>query len=114
MKPHCLNSAAVNANFLLPSARNIFSMMRGKHFALFVIQLLLIPFLSFSQKGILLGKISDSKSNEALVGVTISAGKNAGTVSDADGDYKLDLETGTYLLTFSYLGYETQQREIPI
>ncbi len=55
------------------------------------------------------GKVKDKSSGEELtgVGVVIENGK-AGTVTDGQGNYSMELKPGTYDVTFSYLGYELQ------
>ncbi|MHB1178947.1 MAG: SusC/RagA family TonB-linked outer membrane protein [Daejeonella sp.] len=53
------------------------------------------------------GKITDSKSGEALIGVSVKVkGINIGASTDANGNYSLNSpENGT--LVISYIGYET-------
>ncbi|HYV93949.1 MAG TPA: TonB-dependent receptor [Chitinophagales bacterium] len=83
-------------------------------FPLTLFQLFCISFFAFSQKGILTGKITDAKTKEELVGVTISPEQSTGTLSDVNGNYTLELDAGNYPVIFSYVGYETQQKEISI
>lgn len=56
--------------------------------------------------GTLSGRITDAKSNESLIGVTIVV-KNtaAGAVSDVEGRYAVVLAPGTYEVEFKYVGY---------
>ncbi len=58
------------------------------------------------------GKVLDDGLDEVLIGVNITFYKNdvfqAGTVSDIDGNYSISLDPGTYDISFSYMGYETE------
>ncbi|MBC7773882.1 MAG: carboxypeptidase regulatory-like domain-containing protein [Phycisphaerae bacterium] len=60
---------------------------------------------------ILTGNVTDGK--EALIGATVRAmhGKDLvrGTTTDYNGDYRLELEPGTYDLEFAYTGFQTQR-----
>ncbi|MDD4514759.1 TonB-dependent receptor [Massilibacteroides sp.] len=55
------------------------------------------------------GTITDAKSNEPLIGVSIvQKGTTNGTVTDYDGNFTLSVPTGT-TLHISYVGYEPQE-----
>lgn len=62
-----------------------------------------------SGKGTLKGFVADSKSKEKLPGAVIqlAADLNKGTVTDIDGNYSLVLDTGTYKIKCSFIGYVT-------
>lgn len=62
------------------------------------------------QTGKISGKISDSKTSETLIGLTVKiTGGNLGASTDIDGKYILgNLNPGKYSLTFSYIGYQTK------
>ncbi|MCA0447047.1 MAG: DUF5686 and carboxypeptidase regulatory-like domain-containing protein [Bacteroidetes bacterium] len=54
------------------------------------------------------GKLTDSKTGENLVAASIRVGgTTSGTISNADGNYQLDLPAGKHTLIFSYVGYRT-------
>lgn len=77
----------------------------------FSILFFLFTILAFSQQtGSILGKLTDKELNDeplAFANVLIK-GTTIGTTSDFDGLYELNnLEPGTYIVQFSYLGYET-------
>jgi hypothetical protein len=59
------------------------------------------------------GKVADETDRSGLPGVSIRI-KNTSiaTITDANGNFTLQLPVGTNLLTFSYIGYET--KEIPV
>ena len=64
----------------------------------------------FSQKGGIKGVISDSKTEEFLIGANILIqGTDLGTSTDLDGSYVLqNISPGDYNLVFSYTSYKTQ------
>ncbi|HYK45102.1 MAG TPA: TonB-dependent receptor [Parafilimonas sp.] len=66
---------------------------------------------SYSQTGILTGKITDASNNQQLVGATVSIkDHHLKTVSDVDGVYRLgNLSDGKYSLEITYVGYTTKQ-----
>jgi iron complex outermembrane receptor protein len=52
------------------------------------------------------GKISDEKNGTPLPGVSILVqGTNTGTVTDADGNFTLNLADGNYNIVISFIGY---------
>lgn len=56
------------------------------------------------------GLIYDSQTNETLPGVNISykyGGQLQGTVSDMNGAYEIKVPVDAFIMTFSYVGYET-------
>lgn len=82
--------------------------------------LLLLLFTSVilnAQTGSVKGKLTDKEYNNeplAFANVLIK-GTTKGTTSDFDGLYEFnDIDTGTYTLVFSFVGYETQEIEVNI
>ncbi|MCR8560255.1 SusC/RagA family TonB-linked outer membrane protein [Mucilaginibacter sp. BJC16-A38] len=65
---------------------------------------------AMAQNTVITGKVTDKKDGSVLSGVSISPkpGSPLGTVTDANGDFKLSLPAGTPSLTFSFIGYNTQ------
>ena len=79
--------------------------------SLFCLGLFLLSSAStFAQTGIITGRIANDLSDEVLVGSTIFISElNIGTLSDETGAFRFkNLNPGTYNLTISMLGYETQ------
>jgi TonB-dependent receptor len=74
--------------------------------ALFVI----IGSAVFAQTGKISGKVSDQKSGETLIGVTVKiAGTTKGAATDVEGRYIISgLAAGKYALEVSYVGYSTK------
>ena len=59
------------------------------------------------------GKITDEGQGEPLPGAALSIkGSTKGAVTDREGNYAFRLESGTYQLEISYLGYKTITKEL--
>jgi TonB-linked SusC/RagA family outer membrane protein len=71
----------------------------------------MFPALAFAQSIAVSGVVTDA-SGETLPGVTIAVpGTNTGTISDYDGNYRLDVPSNGKL-SFSYIGYLTQTVDV--
>ncbi|MBS4028302.1 MAG: TonB-dependent receptor [Ignavibacteriales bacterium] len=70
-----------------------------------------VSFLHSQTKGIISGKVTDKRTNEALPAVNILIkGTYYGAASDLDGNYKiLNVNPGTYALNVTLLGYKAFQ-----
>lgn len=86
---------------------------------IFIISALFFSFIAtcatFAQQSTyhISGRVTDT-TGDPLPGATISIkGKGTGTITTADGSYTLRLpKTGTYLITASYVGYQTQEKRL--
>lgn len=79
---------------------------------LFTIFLLLFCFSAFAQRTVS-GVVKDDKSGETMPGVTISVkGTTAGTVTDIDGKYILNVPAEGTSLIFKFVGYQDTEIEI--
>ena len=59
-----------------------------------------------AQKGTVVGKVFDIEDGELLMFVSVVVeGSTKGTSSDLDGNYRLELDPGTYTLTATYVSY---------
>ncbi len=59
------------------------------------------------------GKVTDLGTGEGLPGVNILAkGTTTGTVTDADGNYRITVSDEVTVLVFSYISYETEEIQI--
>lgn len=59
------------------------------------------------------GRVTESSTGEAMIGVTVQVvGTTTGAVTDADGRYTISAPRGTAVLSFSFIGYQTQEVEI--
>lgn len=76
--------------------------------SLFLISVLFLSNITFSQEFEVSGTIKDSKTNKPLEFVTVKvADTTFGTTADQDGKYFIKLKQGDYRLIFSYIGYNT-------
>lgn len=61
------------------------------------------------------GHVTDATTGADLPGVSILVqGLNTGAVTDANGQYSLSLEPGTYTLRVSFVGYTTQNQPVQV
>jgi outer membrane receptor for ferrienterochelin and colicin len=80
-------------------------------FLSFLFLLILGTQVGYSQlNGKISGKVTDSKSGETLIGLTVKiTGAALGASTDIEGRYTLgNLNPGKYNLTFSYVGYQSK------
>ncbi len=60
-----------------------------------------------AKAGVIVGNVTDSITNEALIGVSIIAkGTSYGATTDIDGNYKLSLPDGIFDIVARYVGYK--------
>ena len=71
---------------------------------------LVFSFSAFSQGKTVTGKITDTKTGEALPGVNVvQKGTTNGTVTNVDGAYSIDVSSTGAVLVVSFIGYATQE-----
>lgn len=59
------------------------------------------------------GVVTDAKDGQPMIGVSVSVtGTTKGTITDLDGKYLLSVPADAFQLTFSYVGYNTQNIDI--
>jgi len=84
----------------------------------FAIRLLLMMSMLTSAmfaQGTIRGTVTDAASKQPLPAVNISiVGTNRGTVSDADGQYSVSVDDGSYTVKASALGYAVTQKQITV
>lgn len=75
---------------------------------------LICSLFSFAQnKFTFSGSISESSSNETLIGVNVLIPEqNTGTITNEYGFFSITLPEGSYKIVISYLGYQTISKEI--
>lgn len=68
------------------------------------------------QKGIVSGVVVDaSLNNETMPAVSVAVqGTKLGANTDIDGKFKLELNPGTHILVFSYVGYQTLRDTVTV
>lgn len=61
------------------------------------------------------GHVRDKETGEDLIGATVFVKElKTGTVSNLYGFYSLSLDPGKYTIAFSYIGYETVEKEVEV
>jgi len=59
------------------------------------------------------GRVTDESNNQSLPGVSVSIkGTNLGTVTDADGNYSINVRSAADLLVYSFIGYGIQEVKV--
>lgn len=76
--------------------------------------LFLFSSLSYSQSYFTIsGKVTDSETNQPLPAASVRiVGTARGTITTADGTFRFSLQEGEYILTFSYVGYQSDSQKI--
>ncbi len=76
---------------------------------------LLLSFTAFAETYTISGKVVDGSTGEALIGANVYLlGTSWGAASDANGNYTIVAEQGSYVITCSYIGYETIEQDIEL
>jgi TonB-dependent receptor len=74
-----------------------------------------LSLISFAQKGKIEGKIIDSKTGAALIGVTVTLkGTNEGVATNVEGRYVINANVPKATLVFSYNGVTQEVTDIPV
>ncbi|MNJ92194.1 TonB-dependent Receptor Plug Domain protein [compost metagenome] len=88
--------------------------MFDKNFILTTL-IMLSSFSGFAQKKVLSGIVKDANTGETLIGAVVSEkDTERATSTNNYGFYSIVLEAGERIVTFSYLGYETQTKTISL
>lgn len=76
--------------------------------------MIIVGFPSYGQSKVIIeGKVIDSDANESLPGASVYVEPSLiGTVTDIDGQFKFSVNPGAYLLTVSYIGFESFEKII--
>ncbi|HXH18011.1 MAG TPA: TonB-dependent receptor [Chitinophagales bacterium] len=76
--------------------------------------LIMLAWSTRGQEAYIFGTVKDSKTLEVLVGVNVIADENHGTLTDAEGKYRLKLHPGSYKITYSFISYETVKKNVDL
>lgn len=77
--------------------------------------LLLISCGIYAQQSVIRGTVTDENTGDPLPFVNIGiSGQSAGTFSDAEGHFRMELNGGVYQLIFSSVGYNKYDHEIQV
>ena len=68
--------------------------------------------LVFAQKTKVQGVVKDALSNDPIVGAIVIYSEGKAVTTDLDGNYTIALDSGSYLLKVSYIGYNPQEKKI--
>ena len=75
--------------------------------------LLLSIALAAQNTAVLEGQIMDGELNEPLLAATVQTGET-GAITDLEGYYRVELSPGTYVVEFSFIGYEPLSETITL
>ncbi|MFC6999989.1 TonB-dependent receptor [Rufibacter roseus] len=86
-----------------------------KRIGAWLLAFLFLSLTAWAQQGIVQGVVTDSL-QRPLIGATVSLpNATTSTATDQRGRFRLQLEAGkNHLLTFSYIGYQSAQREVTL
>jgi len=77
-----------------------------------ILALLCLVSSTFAQTAVK-GRVTDESNNQTLPGVNVSIkGTNLGTVTDADGNYSINVRSAADLLVFTFIGYGMQEIKV--
>lgn len=77
--------------------------------------LLLAPGLVFAQDGTITGTVTDGETDEPLPGATVQIPSiGVGAATDANGEYTVSVEPGTYTLSVTFVGYSPIERDVEV
>ena len=78
-----------------------------------VLMLLAITQITIAQDKVVTGRVTDSRDNSGVPGVTVTPkGTRTGTSTSADGSYRINVGSGVTILVFSSVGYASQEVDI--
>ena len=67
-----------------------------------------------AQSRIITGRVTDAKDGSPLPGVTVSIrGTSKGTITNANGDYRIEITKPTDVLVYSFIGYGNVEFPVP-
>lgn len=89
---------------------SMFSQFISRYFL--VVSILFLSFISFAQSGIVRGSVIDDGTGLTIPGVKVQIeGTSKRLLTDLDGEFTLSVEPGTYIVSFTYLAYDTLRVE---
>lgn len=76
---------------------------------------LVIPGMAVAQQGTVSGTVVDAESGETLPGASVQIpAENAGTATDAEGEFSFRVAPGDYELRVSFVGYQDRTRSVSV
>lgn len=67
-----------------------------------------------SAQSVVRGVVTDSQTGDPIPGVHVMFGTAQGVLTDADGAYSFNTTDGTVILTFRFVGYRAERREVTV
>ncbi len=67
---------------------------------------------SFAQNAQIIGTIRDADTKDQLTGATVKFDKTRGAISDASGQFTLNIPAGEHEITISFVGYKSDKRTV--
>ena len=87
----------------------------SKIYTFIVALALFVSSATFAETFKITGKVTDGSTGEPLIGANVFLlGTSWGAASDADGNYSLVAEQGSYTVSCSYIGYEKVEQDIEL
>ncbi|MFN7690701.1 MAG: carboxypeptidase-like regulatory domain-containing protein, partial [Bacteroidota bacterium] len=71
-------------------------------------------FLSHAQNFGISGNITDAATGEPIIGAAVSTGEGKAIATDLDGNYKLKLGPGDYVVKVTYVGYPSTEKKVTV
>lgn len=62
--------------------------------------------------GVIMGRVADNTTDEALAGVYVIYGRHLGTTTDENGYFSFTTQTGKQAVIFQLIGYGTVSRRL--
>jgi TonB-linked SusC/RagA family outer membrane protein len=94
---------------------NIFKIqkMKNKYLVFMLLFMLFSWQQSFAQERTITGKVTDADDNSPVIGANVLVkGTSKGTITDVDGEFKLELSESDNVLTISFIGYKAIDVEV--
>lgn len=99
----------INKNHIQKSMRNC----KGNYLKLLFLVFLLstLPYLSFAQRTLITGNVSDQDGLPIPGAHVVIKGTNLGARTNAEGNFRINAKNGDVLIV-SFMGYKTAERQI--
>ena len=68
----------------------------------------------FAQSGEIKGVVKDVTTGETVVGASILVAEGKVAITDINGNYSIKVDSGSYTISISYVGFEPQKQKIKV
>lgn len=108
--PFCLFNLIIHLGSL---PYNLFAMVKNLLVVLISILFVFDDLAQDTKAIVVTGKVIDKKTNEAVVGATISEkGSTSGTLTDIDGNFSLSVSSNASVIVVSYIGFKSVEQVV--